>query len=239
MATTYVTLDNLKNYDGNLKTYIDSDKTKSIKGYLKKDNTWNFYNTDAPTEDSVPVFSIDVPVEYFLDQTKTTFIQEFAWSEEVYVGSIDPNLEGKPVWVMAVKGDDNTVTYNFVNLESLVDVYTAKETNSIAVVVSETNEISAEVKISVEEGNIIEIKEDGLFASVEEVDITGKADKLVNPEEGDSIIKAGQIFIDDGNGNLAASGITLEELRKTVSDEVMSNFDTETDVDSEIDNWFN
>lgn len=238
MATTYVTLSNLQNYDGKLKTYIDSDKTKSIKGYLKVDNTWNFYNTDAPTEDSIPIFSIDVPVEYFLDQTKTTFVQEFTWSAETYVGSTDPSLDGKPVWVMAVKGDDDTVTYSFVNLESLVDVYTAKETNSITVVISDANEISADVKISAEEGNIISVKEDGLFASVEDVDISGKADKLVNPEDGEPIIKAGQIFIDDGNGNLAASGITIDELKSTVSDEVMGNFDTETDVDSEIDSWF-
>ena len=210
MATTYVTLDNLKKYDGNLKTYIDSDKTKSIKGYLKKDNTWSFYNTDTPTEDSTPVFSIDVPVEYFLDQTKTTFVQEFVWSAETYVGSTDPSLDGKPVWVMAVKGDDDSVTYSFVNLETLVDVYTAKETNSVSVVVSDANEISADVKISEEEGNIISVKEDGLFA---EADLSGKADKLVNPAEGDAIIKAGQIFIDDGNGNLSASGITIDELK--------------------------
>ena len=231
MATTYVTLQNLQKYDGNLKTYIDSDKTKSIKGYLKKDNTWNFYNTDAPTEETAPVFSIDVPAEYFLDQTKTTFVQEFAWSAEAYEGSADPNLEGKPVMVMAVKGDDNTVTYSFVNVEALVDVYTAKETNSITVVISEDNEISADVKISAEEGNIIEVKEDGLFVSVEPTDITGKADKVED-------IKGAQILVDDGEGNLSASGITIDELKATVAKEVMSNFDTETDVDSEINSWF-
>ena len=190
MATTYVTLDNLKKYDTNLKTYIDSENTKSIKGYLKKDNTWNFYNTDAPTEDSVPVFSIDVPTEYFLDQAKTTFVQEFTWSEDLYEGSTNPELDGKPVWVMAVKGDDGTVTYSFVNLETLAG------------------------------------------------DASTKADKLVNPEDGEAIIKAGQIFIDDGNGNLSASGITIAELKTNVSDEIMGNFDTETDVDSEIDSWF-
>lgn len=238
MATTYVTLDNLKKYDGNIRTFIDSDKTKSIKGYLKKDNSWNFYNTDMPTEETAPIFSIDVPVEYFLDQTKTTFVQEFAWSDTTYTGSTDPSLEGKPVWVMAVKGDNETVTYSFVNLEALVDVYTAKETNSITVTVSDTNEISADVKISAEEGNIISVKEDGLFATVEDVDVTDKADKLVNPEDGEPIIKVGQIFVDDGNGNLSASGITIEELKTNVSDEVMGNFNTETDVDSEIDSWF-
>ena len=38
MATTYVSIDNLTRYDGNIKTYVDSDKTKSINGYLKKNN---------------------------------------------------------------------------------------------------------------------------------------------------------------------------------------------------------
>lgn len=234
MATTYVTLDNLKSYDSKLKTYIDSDKTKAVKGYLKKDNTWNFYNVDAPTEESVPVFSIDVPTEYFLDQTRTNFVQEFAWSEELYAGSTNPELDGKPVWVMAVKGDDDSVTYSFVNLEALMRTYTTKDTNSVTLVL-EANEISAEVKVSTEEGNIISVKEDGLFA---EVDMSPKADKLVNPDGGEAVIKAGQIFVDDGNGNLSASGITIAELKTTVSDEVMGNFDTETDVDSEIDSWF-
>lgn len=237
MATTYVTLDNLKKYDSNLKTYIDSDKTKAVKGYLKKDNTWNFYNTDAPTEESTPVFSIDVPTEYFLDQTKTTFVQEFAWSEELYAGSTNPDLDGKPVWAMAVKGDNNKVTYSFVNLEALVDTYTAKETSSVTLAI-EANEISAEVRVSAEEGNLIEVKEDGLFVSVEDTDISGKADKLVNPEDGEPVIKAGQIFIDDGNGNLCASGITIEELKTTVSDSVMDNFVPEEDPDTEIDSWF-
>ena len=234
MATTYVTLDNLKSYDSKMKTYIDSDKTKAIKGYMKVDNAWNFYNTDAPTEESVPVFSIDVPTEYFLDQTRTTFVQEFTWLEDLYVGATNPNLEGKPVWVMAVKGDDNTITYSFVNLESLMTTYTTQDTNSVTLVI-EANEIRAEVKVSGEEGNLISVKEDGLFA---EVDMSAKADKLVNPDGGEVVIKAGQIFVDDGNGNLSASGITIAELKTTVSDEVMGNFDTETDVDSEIDSWF-
>lgn len=232
MATNYATMENLQRVVENVKVYVDSDKTKSIKGYLKKNNTWNFYNTDAPTEDSVPVISIDVPVEYFLDQTKTTFVQEFAWSEEVYAGSVNPNLDGKPVWVMAVKGDDDSVTYSFANLEALVDVYTVENTETVSMEIGEGNVIKADVNVSEEEGNIISVKEDGLFASVEAVDISGKADKLVNPEEGDTVVKAGQILVDDGNGNLAASGKTIEEL----TEEILANFEPITD--DEIDSWF-
>ena len=69
-----------------------------------------------------------------------------------------------------------------------------------------------------EEGNIIAAKEDGLFASVEAVDISGKADKLANPEDGEAVIKAGQILVDDGAGNLSASGKTIAELTNDISE---------------------
>ena len=229
MATTYVSIDNLTRYDGNIKTYVDSDKTKSIKGYFKKNNTHNFYNTDAPAEDTVPVFSIDIPTEYFLDQTKTTFVQSFSWSEGLYPGSENPNLDGKPVWIMAVKGDDNSVTYSFVNLEALVDIYTGENTKSITLVVSEDNKISANVNVSAEEGNIISVKDDGIYASVTEVDISGKADKLVDPAEGAAVIKADQILVDDGTGNIAASGKTIAELSAEIKSEFVAMTDEEID----------
>ena len=229
MATTYVSIENLTRYDGNIKTYVDSDKTKSIKGYLKKNNTHNFYNTDAPAEDTVPVFSIDIPTEYFLDQTKTTFVQSFSWSEGLYPGSENPNLDSKPVWIMAVKGDDNSVTYSFVNLEALVDIYTGENTKSITLVVSEDNKISANVNVSAEEGNIISVKDDGIYASVTEVDISGKADKLVDPAEGAAVIKADQILVDDGTGNIAASGKTIAELSAEIKSEFVAMTDEEVD----------
>ena len=229
MATTYVSIDNLTRYDGNIKTYVDSDKTKSIKGYLKKNNTHNFYNTDAPAQDTVPVFSIDIPTEYFLDQAKTTFVQSFSWSEGLYPGSENPNLDGKPVWIMAVKGDDNSVTYSFVNLEALVDIYTGENTKSITLVVSEDNKISANVNVSAEEGNIISVKDDGIYASVAEVDISSKADKLVDPAEGAAVIKADQILVDDGTGNISASGKTIAELSAEIKSEFVAMTDEEID----------
>ena len=231
MANTYITLQNLQNYDGKIKNYVDLADAKSLKGYLKVGNTWNFYTVEAPTAEDTPAFSIDVPTEYFLDQAKTTFVQEFAWSEELYAGSVNPELDGKPVFVMAVKGDDESVTYSFVNVETLVDIYTGAETDSVVVAVSEDNVITAEVKVSTEEGNIIEVKEDGLFATVEPVDLSGKADKVTE-------VKEAQILVDDGAGNLAASGVTIEELKATVTEGIMANFDMETDVNAEIDSWF-
>ena len=234
MANTnaYVSVSHLQNYHGKIKGYIDAADAKSLKGYLKVDNTWNFYTVEVPTAEDTPVFSIDVPTEYFLDQAKTTFVQNFVWSEELYAGSTNPELDGKPVFVMAVKGDDNTVTYSFIDVTTLVDIYTGVETATAAVTVSADNKISADVKISAAEGNFIEAKEDGLYVTVEPTDISGKADKLTEN------IKNAQILVDDGEGNIAAGGVTIEEVTTSIKEDILSNFDFETDVNAEIDSWF-
>lgn len=67
----------------------------------------------------------ELPKEQFLDLTKTTFVQSFAWSSTTYPGSTNPNLDGKPVMVLALKNSsDNTVAYSFLNMYELVDTYT-------------------------------------------------------------------------------------------------------------------
>lgn len=233
MATTYVSIENLTRYNGNLKTYIDSKKTKALKALAVKDNKINFYVNPAPTDDTTPDFTVDFPTEYLLDQTKTTFVQEFAWSDTTYTGSTNPSLEGKPVLVLAVKGEEDEVTYSFVNLETLVDIYEGGETETATVTVdADTNEITVEVKVSKAEGNILEVKDDGLYASVTQVD--RKADKLVDPEDAstDPVIKEGQILVDDGAGNLAASGKTIAELSSEILAELVPM------TDEEIDNLF-
>ena len=231
MSSMYITVQNLQNYNAKLRNLMDAADAKAIKSYLKVDNAWNFYTEETPSAETTPAFSIDVPTEYFLDQARTTFVQNFVWSEEAYAGSTNPNLDGKPVWVMAVKGDDDTVTYSFINLETLIDIYTGEETNTVKVEVSGDNKISAAVKVSAEEGNFIEVKEDGLYVTVEPTDISGKADKLTEAV-------AAQILVDDGEGNLAGSGVTLEAFKATITDEIMANFDTEEEVNAEIDSWF-
>lgn len=104
------------------------------------DNTLKLYRTEdkSDTPDT-----ISFPEERFLDQTKTVLVESFAWSAAAYPGSPEPtpSLDGKPVMVLAVKGDTD-ITYSFVNLEKL---------------------IPNTVKISAEAGNVIESKADGLY----------------------------------------------------------------------------
>lgn len=66
----------------------------------------------------------NLPEEQFLDLTKTEFVENFTWSNTTYPGSTNPNLNGKPVLVLALKDEDGNVAYSFINLEDLIDVYT-------------------------------------------------------------------------------------------------------------------
>lgn len=62
-----------------------------------------------------------IPADQFLDLAKTTFVNPFTWSNVLYPGSINPNLDGKPVLVLALTDGTNT-TYSFLNMEDLVHI---------------------------------------------------------------------------------------------------------------------
>ena len=169
-----------------------NDATNGVfKGADIADGKLNFY-TSATTKDSTTkVSSVDIPEEIFLDQAGTTVVNSFAWSAVTYPGSTNPNLEGKVVLVLAVKGDKQTnptVKYSFVDLSKLVDVYTAAN-NTIDIT---NNAIS--VKVSAVANNAITTQNDGLH-----VDISGKADKVTGAT-------AGNIATLDANGNIVDSG---------------------------------
>ena len=194
------------NLTTDIKAWVDSEESLGIKTALYKNNTLTFYRKPNATADDTADFTIDLPVEQFLDQTKTTFVNQFAWSETLYPNSTDPNLNGEPVLVLAVKGDTN-VSYSFVSMNELVKIYkTDTNTSTVTLTIDDaTNTISASVNISADTDNQLEVGADGgLYAKA--TDISGKADKLT-----DDSIKENQILVDDGNGNIGASGKSISE----------------------------
>ena len=64
-----------------------------------------------------------IPADQFLDLNNTTFVNPFTWSSSRYPGSTDPNLDGKPVLVLALT-DGTNVAYSFLDMEDLVGGYT-------------------------------------------------------------------------------------------------------------------
>ena len=198
-----------------LKTASDS----AIKSVSVANNTVSFFTSSDGT--GTAAFSFNFPNELVLDQLQTQFVGNFAFNATTYAGATDPSLDGKPVLVIAVK-DTNaagtvTRTYSFLDMTTLVDVYTAGD-NSITI-----NGYNVSVKVSSVANNAIEVKSDGLH-----VDISGKADKVDrataaaahNPYDETTEAAAyasfnsnyaltGHIATLDVNGNLADSGVTF------------------------------
>ena len=145
-----------------------------------------------------------LPEEFFLDQAKTTFVDSFSFSSVTYPGATNPNLDGKPVLVLAVKNPDgSTVTYSFLNMLHLVDTYTAAD-NSIVV---SAKTIAAQ--ISSVSGNVLELKSDGLYVATP-ASITGKADKVASAT-------SGHLAGLDSNGNLTDSGVAASTVLTTAN----------------------
>lgn len=150
-----VTLDQL----GIVKNYIDVKDASAIKSAEYANNKISLFTT--ADKSGTAAVELSLPEEMFLDQAKTVFVESFTWNDTAYPGSIDPSLEGKPVMVLAVKGD-NSVNYSFLSLEKLIKTYTGDSTDTTEVIITD-GVVKANVKVSAEEGNAIVTKTDGLY----------------------------------------------------------------------------
>lgn len=122
-------------------------------------NTISFFNTKNGSGSAA--FSFNLPEALFLSQINTTLVNNFIWSALTYPNSVNPNLDGKAVLVMAVRDDDEnnpTITYSFVDMSKLIDIYTPAD-KSVNI-----NGYSVAVNISDAANNILSIADDGLFA---------------------------------------------------------------------------
>ena len=199
-----VKLGALKEMGQRLKTDIDAAAALAASAFHSakvEGNTVSLYTSTDKSGDAA--FTFDFPTEMFLDQTKTEFVGKFKWAEATYPGSTDPKLDGKPVMVLAVKGENpDSCTYSFLNMADLVDTYTAKTTGKDASTTIEISgyEVEVKVNISKEADNILELKDDGLYVPKPKVtDISGKADKVAGATEGNFAAL-------DAEGNLTDSG---------------------------------
>lgn len=150
-----VTLEQL-NY---VKQYVDNEDEGAFKSVGVTGNSVSFYA--SKDKSGTALFTIDLPEELVLDLTKSTLVSNFTWSDATYPGSTNPNLDGKPVFVLAVKGD-TSVTYSFVAMSDLVKTLTGESTATVTTVV-ENGKIKANVTISAQAGNALSAVADGLF----------------------------------------------------------------------------
>ncbi len=181
-------------------TPVEAAANAAIKALKVTGNTVNFYTNTGMT--GAAAFSMDFPTEMFLDQTKTAFVGKFKFSDTTYPGATDPKLDGKPVMVLAVKGENpDSCTYSFLNMAALVDTYKAKATGKDAstTVTIAGYEVDVKVNVSAAAGNALVLKDDGMYVPTpKEVDISGKADKVAGATTGNFAAL-------DGEGNLTDS----------------------------------
>ena len=146
-----------------LRGWVDSGNNIALKKILYKDNSILFFKNPDAIDTDTPEFKIDLPIEYFLDQTKTIFVNNFIWDEEMYPNTDNPNLDNMPVLVLAIKGLDDTVSYSFLNMKSLLNIYKASDSaNTVIISIDDTtNIISASVNISNDTDNALSIGTDG------------------------------------------------------------------------------
>ena len=158
------------------------------------------------TKSAIDTAIASLPQEMYLDNTKSAFVENFVFNATTYPGAANPNLDGKPVLVFAVKTIDHTnnnaetLTYSFLNLLTLVDVYTVKAGDSSNVLNLAGHEFEFKIDPS---SDILSITANGL-----KVDASGKADKAANPT-------AGHVAGLDANGNPTDTGIVATEVLTT------------------------
>lgn len=94
--------------------------------------------------------------------------------------------------------DDDKTDKVEIDASALVDIYTGEATSTASVSVSKDNKISVTVKASEIEGNLVQVKEDGLY--VAPVDQSSKMDKDADAVE-NNLAKF------DANGNAVDAGV--------------------------------
>ena len=169
------------------------------------DGKLNFY---ANVGDATAIKSIDLPAELFLDQVNTTFVANFNFASGGYTNATNPNLDGKPVLVIAVKDNATspTVTYSFLNMEALVDTYAPLNAGI------QISGYSIGARISADTDNLLSIAADGL--------LVGHDDAKVDTVAG---AVSGNIVVFGADGSIVDSG---------------STFATDAEVAELINNYF-
>ena len=177
-----------------VKSELDTLDGKNFGGVAVTNGKINFYATSDTS--ATALASVDLPEEIFLDQTQTSFVQSFAFSSATYPSATNPNLDGKPVLVLAVKGDNTsnpTLSFSFINLESLIDTYSAGNTGI------NISGYSIGLNISTVTGNLANIDSSGLFVGSD----NSKLDTVSGSQ--------GNFLVFGANGTISDSGSTIAD----------------------------
>lgn len=120
-------------------------------------------------------------------------------------GEYDPDTKTIILYFDGKTGAESTDKLS-IPVGDLVDVYTAGTTNTVNMSVS-GNQFTANVRISVEGGNALIAKDDGLYVSIP--DVSGKMNKVSGATEGN-------LLTVDADGQATDSGISADKIHEPV-----------------------
>ena len=102
-----------------------------------------------------------LPTERFLDNANTALVPSFTFNASTYPGATDPNLNGQPVLVLALKSIDHTnndaetITYQFISVNALItnkaDRVASPTAGNILTVDANGNPVDSGVKFATDE----------------------------------------------------------------------------------------
>lgn len=167
---------------------------------------------------------------------------EINFAKDTAVTAGKYNEDTNEIWLTLAEDKTYTDKSKLIKIpaQGLIDVYTGRETNTATTTVSETNEISVNVKISAEEGNSLSVKDDGLYVNVpsdaNKLDkvSTGHVDEVITANA-DGTIKVsgksigGATLVPTPDSNTLATEAAVKSYADSVGQEALNNAKTYAD----------
>ena len=167
---------------------------------------------------------------------------EINFAKDTAVTAGKYNEDTNEIWLTLAEDKTYTDESKLIKIpaQGLIDIYTGKETSTTTTTVSDTNEISVDVKVSAENGNSLSIKEDGLYVNVpsdaNKLDkvATGHVDEIITANA-DGTVKVsgksigGDTLVPTPDSNTLATEAAVKSYADTVSATALSNAKTYAD----------
>ena len=167
---------------------------------------------------------------------------EINFAKDTTVTAGKYNEDTNEIWLTLAEDKTYTDESKLIKIpaQGLIDIYTGKETSTTTTTVSDTNEISVDVKVSAESGNSLSVKPDGLYVNVpsdaNKLDkvATGHVDEIITANA-DGTIKTsgksigGDTLVPTPDSNTLATEAAVKSYADTVSATALSNAKTYAD----------
>lgn len=167
---------------------------------------------------------------------------EINFAKDTAVTAGKYNEDTNEIWLTLAEDKTYTDESKLIKIpaQGLIDIYTGKETSTAITTVSDTNEISVNVKVSAESGNSLSVKSDGLYVNVpsdtNKLDkvATGHVDEIITANA-DGTIKAsgksigGSTLVPTPNSNTIATEVAVKSYADSVGNTALSNAKTYAD----------